>query len=158
MKRKRKYNLIDEMLFAEEGIRRAVQEKRQEISFYRTSRIDGGGGSKSKMTDATGGTALKHMREIPLVVVAGVGTIPFPEKWLQVFDRVREYIAQCARPDLILHAWEWRYRGGGEYVATDCVDDVIDDETYKPIDGGTIALLRWIRATIREEAQKEGLL
>ena len=98
------------------------------------------------------------MEEIPSVFVADVGTVPFPEKWLVVFDRVRGMAMQCHSPDMIFRAWEWRYVGGGDCVDIYTVDEIIDDETYTSIVGGTIRILRWIRDRVREEAQKEGLL
>lgn len=103
-------------------------------------------------------TALKMMEELPSVVVAGVGTIPRPEKWIRIFDAVRGLAKQCERPELIFDEWEWRYKNGGhDYFSMD-IDEIIDDESVKAGAGDPLCILRWIRETVRIQAKKAGLL
>lgn len=117
-RRKRKPFIIAEaMLSAEQEIRHAIEEKRGEINFYPCANKDGGSrGVKSSLSDRTAHAALKLNEEIESVFVFDVGTVLYPVKWLECFDRVREWARQCARPEIIFKEWEARYEKKVEFV------------------------------------------
>ena len=158
-KRKKPIDIVDSILYAEAAIRQAVKDWREErCSLYRASRFSGGGGRKKTAADWTANAALRQMEEVPFVVVAGVGSVDRPERWIAAIDRVRESARRCEYSALILNHWEWRYFCDGQYVNGEEVDELIGDENCNLLPWGVIACLRWIRGKVLEEAQKEGLL
>ena len=137
--------LADAVLYAEDEIRRAVNEARADFSFIGSREACSGRGS-GKKTDRTAGAALKLAEELSAVVLDDGRTIRRPESWLKVFDGIRKRAEGCARPDLIADVWETTYKGK---LFCSCPDNGPKVERD---------IKSWIRCSVLFDARTVGLV
>lgn len=140
--------LADALLYAEEDIKKTIQEERRSLSLIGTTPPDGSAAGKGKpYSDRTAAAAIKLADGLPCVVLEDGRTVRKPEKWLSVFEAVREKARQCKRPGLIFDTWAIKYQK--EIILLDSKD--ASPRTFRHIKS-------WIRYQVLTEARAAGLV
>ena len=137
--------LIDALLEAEPDIRRTVRQERAALSLIGAS-VPSGGGGRAGLSDRTAKTAIKLADGLNCIVLDDGRTLHKPEKWLSVFDAVRDKAKKCNRPDWIFEEWAAWYGGEITFISSDITLENVDD------------IKNWIRYHALTEARNAGLV
>ena len=140
----RPVSLIDALLEAEQDIRRTVKQEREALSLISSS--SNGSGRRAGLSDRTAKTAVKLADGLPCIVLDDGRTLHQPEKWLAVFDEVREKAKKCNRPDWIFEEWAAWYGNEITFIQSDVTLDIVED------------IKSWIRYQTLTEARKAELV
>lgn len=139
--------LADALLFIEPEIRQTVNEERKALSLIGHSNPDGNAGGRGRTySDRTAAAAVKLADGLPCIVLDDGRTVHKPEKWLAVFDAVREKAKTLERPRLIFDIWRAWYRS--ETIFIDYEIEIPQARACK----------NWIRYNVLIEARKADLV
>ena len=95
----------------EKAIRQAVYEKRMDRGGF----TGGDGNGHCRISDPTALQAIRNVIELETIIIDDGGRIMYPEKWLRVIDKMREW---CKEDTINAEIFRRRYEDEEAYYRT----------------------------------------